>query len=63
LPYKLDKKEIYKELKPKTTIMKKLFYVLAIVIGSALCLTSCTEEEVTPTQGSDNSGGSVIEKM
>ncbi|NJM25723.1 MAG: hypothetical protein HC859_09770 [Bacteroidia bacterium] len=35
--------------------MKKLFYILILALVSGLTITSCTEEEVTPT--TDNGGG------
>jgi hypothetical protein len=40
--------------------MKKIFYMLLIVIGSSLAITSCTEEEVTPVD-LDNGGTGVMD--
>jgi hypothetical protein len=37
--------------------MKKFFYTLLIAFASTLALSSCTEEEVTPS--TENGGGSV----
>lgn len=39
--------------------MKKLFYLLAILIASSLAFTACTEEEITPTSEELNGGGGV----
>jgi hypothetical protein len=39
--------------------MKKLFYILAICFATSLSITSCTEEEVQPTE---NGGGEISEK-
>ncbi|HEY9048405.1 MAG TPA: hypothetical protein VIN08_21005 [Ohtaekwangia sp.] len=43
--------------------MKKLFYILLIAFVSSLTITACTEEEVVPTQPTDNGGGSGIERV
>lgn len=38
--------------------MKRIIYILAIAVSSSLVVTSCTEEEVAPTNTeNDNSGG------
>lgn len=39
--------------------MKKLIYILVIGIASSLAFTSCTEEEVAPTEL--NGGGGVVD--
>jgi hypothetical protein len=36
--------------------MKKLFTILAIVVATSLTITSCTEENVTPTSADNNQG-------
>lgn len=38
--------------------MKKFIYTALIVFATTLTITSCTEEEVTPTAEADNGGGS-----
>lgn len=38
--------------------MKKILYILAIVVSTSLVLTSCTEESVKPKTGTENGGGS-----
>lgn len=38
--------------------MKKLIYVTLVTLASMVAISSCTEEEVTPTAEADNGGGS-----
>ncbi|MFD0998437.1 hypothetical protein ACFQ21_03935 [Ohtaekwangia kribbensis] len=37
--------------------MKKIIYILLIAFSCALTITSCTEEEITPTSTDMNGGG------
>ena len=39
--------------------MKKLIYILLIAFATSTTLTACTEEEITPTELSRNSGGGI----
>jgi hypothetical protein len=39
--------------------MKKLFYLIVFLASSAMVLTSCTEDEVTPSTQLDNGGGAI----
>jgi hypothetical protein len=41
--------------------MKKFFTVLAIIVSVSFFLSSCTEEEVKPSSGTDGGGYSVKE--
>jgi hypothetical protein len=47
----------YQLLKSKT--MKKLLYILAFCFAASLTVTSCTEEDVQPTE---NGGGEISER-
>lgn len=38
--------------------MKKFIYTALLVLATTLTITSCTEEEVTPSSQADNGGGS-----
>jgi len=40
--------------------MKKIIYIIALSLVSALAITSCTEENVAPLS-SENTGGGVSE--
>jgi hypothetical protein len=42
--------------------MKKVFYVLLFSICASLTITSCTEDEVTPTPELENGGGEISER-
>jgi hypothetical protein len=42
-------------LNPKK--MKKLVYIFLISLMSSLTIISCTEEEVSPSTGTDSAGG------
>jgi len=35
--------------------MRKLFYILIFAVTSSMVITSCTEEEVTPSTGENGS--------
>jgi hypothetical protein len=37
--------------------MKRFFYILLFTVCSAVAVTSCTEEEVKPTQEADTTNG------
>ena len=37
--------------------MKKILYILLFSLCCNLVITSCTEEEITPIENSDKSGG------
>lgn len=39
--------------------MKKIIYILLIAFTTSATLTSCTEEEITPTEMKRNSGGGI----
>lgn len=39
--------------------MKKFIYILLVAFSSAIVITSCTEEEVSPKSETENSGGTV----
>jgi hypothetical protein len=39
--------------------MKKLIYILLFALSVSATFTACTEEEVTPTEMSRNSGGGI----
>jgi hypothetical protein len=38
--------------------MKKVIYTAILVVASMAIITSCTEDEVTPTAETSNGGGS-----
>jgi hypothetical protein len=42
--------------------MKKLLYILLIVFSTGIAITSCTEENVTPTQQDTGGGGGIDPK-
>ncbi len=42
--------------------MKKLIYLLMIVVLTSTSFTGCTEEEVKPQTGGSNAGGSPIKE-
>ncbi len=42
--------------------MKKLFYIALIAFACSLTITSCTEEEVTPTENGGGAGDEPIKK-
>jgi hypothetical protein len=37
--------------------MKRIIYVILFAAFSSLTITACTEDEVVPTQNTDNGGG------
>jgi hypothetical protein len=37
--------------------MKKLFYVIVLALATSVCVSSCTEEEVTPKKDVTAGGG------
>jgi hypothetical protein len=37
--------------------MKKILYILLVSLCCSAVMTSCTEEEITPIENSDKSGG------
>lgn len=37
--------------------MKKIIYILLLVLTSGMALTSCTEDEVKPVSDLENGGG------
>jgi hypothetical protein len=37
--------------------MKKIIYILLIAFSTSMAITSCTEDEVVPTNTSENTGG------
>lgn len=39
--------------------MKKIIYILLIAFATSATLTSCTEEEITPTEMKRNGGGGI----
>ena len=54
LAYNLTTKKL--NTKPQHT-MKKIIYILLIAFSCALTISSCTEEEITPTSTDINGGG------
>jgi len=43
--------------------MKKLFYIVLLVLVSGLVVTSCTEESVTPSTDLSGGGGSGMDPL
>lgn len=39
--------------------MKKLIYIILLALSASITITSCTEEEVTPTELKRNGGGGI----
>jgi len=60
LNYQFSSKEFhFKNLKPLNT-MKKIIYILLFSFVASAAITSCTEEEVTPST-EFNGGGSAMD--
>lgn len=44
----------------KLKLMKKFIYAFVLALVSSMAISSCTEEDVTPKNETDNGGGGAI---
>jgi hypothetical protein len=56
LCHKINGNQSIKNLKPLSK-MKKLLYILALIVAVSVTMTSCTEENVAPKTEAENNGG------